>query len=127
MVFYHAPFVLRLSKHERGGCHLTAVFRTNIRLPVINWLPSFFLQIIADEAELVQGGYEVVGDFLGDDVGAVEVFGFFKGFIFEPEDVEAFIVVLTAIKGRTHPTQSSHKAAACSRTIRVALSCLSGG
>jgi len=43
---------------------------------------------------LFEGGFEVVGDLLGDDAGGGEVGGFFEGVVFEPEDVEVDLVAL---------------------------------
>jgi len=38
---------------------------------------------------LFEGGFEVVGDFLGGNVGIGDVVGFFQAFISESEDIEA--------------------------------------
>lgn len=35
---------------------------------------------------MFEGGFEVIDDLLGDDVGVGEVVGSFEGFVFEPED-----------------------------------------
>ena len=52
---------------------------------------------------MFEGGFEVVDDFLGDDVGVGKIGGVFEGVVFEPEDVEAgfvagdeFVVVIGA-------------------------------
>ena len=52
---------------------------------------------------MFQNCFEVVDDFLGDDVGIGEIGGVFEGIVFEPEDVEAgfvagneFVVVVCA-------------------------------
>ena len=37
---------------------------------------------------MFQGGFEVVGDFLGNHVWRGEVGAFFKRVVFQPEDVE---------------------------------------
>ena len=49
-------------------------------------------KIIRNEPKLFQSGFEVIDDFLGDDVGVGEIGGVFKGVVFDPEDVEAGFV-----------------------------------
>jgi hypothetical protein len=43
---------------------------------------------------LFEGGFEVLDDFLGENVGIGEIVGVFKAFVSEPEDVEPGLVVL---------------------------------
>ncbi len=52
------------------------------------------LQVLGDCGELFQGGFEVGGDFAGDDFRGGEVGGFFEGVVFEPEDVQIDFVPL---------------------------------
>jgi len=49
-------------------------------------------QIRGDFAELFQGGFEVIDDFLGENVGIGKIVGVFEGFVSEPEDVETDFV-----------------------------------
>ena len=49
-------------------------------------------EITRNQAELLDGGFEIVDDFLGDDVGVGKVRGVFEAVVFEPEDVEASFV-----------------------------------
>jgi hypothetical protein len=51
-------------------------------------------QVIRDFAELFQGGFEVIDDFLGENVGIGEIVGDFEAFVSEPEDVEAGLVAV---------------------------------
>jgi hypothetical protein len=46
------------------------------------------LQIVLNLPELFQGGFEVVDDLGGDDIGGGEVRGILKGVVLQPEDVE---------------------------------------
>ena len=50
-----------------------------------------------DFAELFEGGFEVVGDFLGDDVGIEKVVRLFEALLPKPEDVEAGFVEVDRI------------------------------
>jgi len=43
-------------------------------------------------AELFEGGFEVVDDFLGENVGIGEIVGVFEALVSEPKDVEAGFV-----------------------------------
>jgi len=43
---------------------------------------------------LVKRGFEVLGDFGGDDIRVGEIRRIFQAFIFQPEDVEADLVSL---------------------------------
>ncbi len=45
-------------------------------------------QLPSYRRELLKSGLEVVGDFLGEDVGFGEVCAVFEALVFEPEDVE---------------------------------------
>jgi hypothetical protein len=38
---------------------------------------------------LFEGGFEVIDDFLGENVGIGEIVGVFEAFVAEPENVEA--------------------------------------
>ena len=55
-------------------------------------LGLFLPKVIGDEAELFEGGFEVVDDFLGDHIGIGQIGGVFEGVVFEPEEVEAGFV-----------------------------------
>ncbi len=44
--------------------------------------------------ELVQGGFQVLGDFEGDDAGVGEIGGVFEAVVLEPENVEIDLVAL---------------------------------
>jgi hypothetical protein len=46
------------------------------------------------EADLFEGGFEVVDDFLSKNVRIGKIVGFFQAFVPEPEDVEAGIIRL---------------------------------
>jgi hypothetical protein len=41
---------------------------------------------------LFEGGFEVVDDFLGEDVGVGEIVGVFEAFVSQPKDIEAGFV-----------------------------------
>jgi len=49
-------------------------------------------EIVRYQPELFERCFEVVDDFLGDDVGVGKIGGVFEGVVFEPEDVEAGFV-----------------------------------
>ena len=51
-------------------------------------------EITCDFAELFEGGFEIVNDFLGENVRIGEIVGFFQAFVSEPEDVEAGFITL---------------------------------
>jgi hypothetical protein len=46
-------------------------------------------QVHGDFAELLQGGFEVFDDLLGEDIRVRKVIGFFEAFVSEPEDFQA--------------------------------------
>jgi len=48
---------------------------------------------------LLQDGFQVIDDLLGEDVGTEEIIGFFKAFVSEPEDIadDEFLVVVGAL------------------------------
>ena len=48
--------------------------------------------IRTDFAESFEGGFKVVDDLLGENVGLGEIVGFFEDFVAEPEDVDAGFV-----------------------------------
>ena len=56
-----------------------------------------FLQILCDGGELFQGGFEVVGDFLGDDFRGGQIGGFFQRIVFQPENVQVHLVALQQV------------------------------
>jgi hypothetical protein len=45
-----------------------------------------------DFTELFEGGFEVVDDFLGENIRIGEIVGFFEALVSEPENVEAVLV-----------------------------------
>jgi len=45
-----------------------------------------------DFTELFEGGFEVLDDFLDENIRIREVVGFFKAFVAEPANVEAVLV-----------------------------------
>jgi hypothetical protein len=49
-------------------------------------LPCVATQVSRDFAELFEGGFEIFDDFLGEDIGIREIFGFFEAFVTQPED-----------------------------------------
>ena len=54
-------------------------------------------QVSSDFAELFEGGFEVLDDFLGEKIGIGEIVGFFKAFIADPEDIEVgFVAVMSS-------------------------------
>ncbi len=62
---------------------------------ILNWTISiFFSQVFCNQLKLCKCILEVSDDFAGYDVGVGEVFGFFKAFIFKPEDIEAYFVAV---------------------------------
>jgi hypothetical protein len=46
---------------------------------------------------LFERGFEVVDDFLGENVGIGKIVGVFEAFISEPEDVEAGFVAVDEV------------------------------
>ena len=46
---------------------------------------------------MFEGGFEVVDDFLGQNVRVGEIVGFFEAFVSEPEDVEAGLIAIDEI------------------------------
>ena len=46
-----------------------------------------------DFAELLDSGFEVFDDFLGENVGTGDVVGCFDAFVSEPENIESGFVV----------------------------------
>jgi hypothetical protein len=53
----------------------------------------------------LQGGFEVFGDFAGEDVGIGEIGAVFEGLVFEPEEVEVYLVALEQLfVGEAFPT-----------------------
>jgi hypothetical protein len=57
-------------------------------------MQSTLCGICCDVAELFEGGFEIVDDFLGKNVGIGKIVGVFEAFVSEPEDVEAGIIRL---------------------------------
>jgi hypothetical protein len=49
---------------------------------------------------LFEGGFEVVDDFLGEDVGVGEIVGVFEAFVSEPKDIEAGFVAVDSFSFR---------------------------
>jgi hypothetical protein len=47
-----------------------------------------------DLAELLEGGFEVVDDFLGENVGIGKIVGVFEAFVSKPENAEPRFVVV---------------------------------
>ena len=45
-------------------------------------------------AELFEGGFELIYDFLGENVGIRKIVRVFEAFVSEPEDVEAGLVAV---------------------------------
>jgi len=45
-----------------------------------------------DFTELFEGGFEVLDDFLGENIRIREVVGFFEALVPKPENVEAVLV-----------------------------------
>jgi hypothetical protein len=52
------------------------------------------LHLLRDRRGLLQGGLQVVGDFLGEDVGRRQVVAVFQALVAEPEDVVVVLVPL---------------------------------
>ena len=46
---------------------------------------------------MFEGGFEVFHDLGGDDVGGWEIGAVFQGFIFEPENVEVYLVAFDEV------------------------------
>jgi hypothetical protein len=46
------------------------------------------------KADLFEGGFEILADFLGEHVGIGKVLGLFEAFVSATEDVEAGIIRL---------------------------------
>ena len=55
------------------------------------------LKFIRDCAELFEGGFEIIDDFLGKNVGIGKIVGIFEAFVSEPEDIEADFVVVNQL------------------------------
>ena len=51
-------------------------------------------KVRGDLAELFQGGFEIVDNFLGENVGIGEVGGFFAAFFYETKDGEPRLVTV---------------------------------
>jgi hypothetical protein len=58
----------------------------------LSFLPT---QIRRDFAESFDDDFDVIDDFLGENVGIGKVVGAFEAFVPEPEDVEAGLEALT--------------------------------
>ena len=46
-------------------------------------------EVGSDLADLFEGGFQVIDEFLSEYIGIRKIIGFFKAFVLEPEDVEA--------------------------------------
>ncbi len=57
-------------------------------------MQSTLCGICRDVAELFEGGFEIVDDFQGKNVGIGKIVGFYEAFVSEPKDVEAGIIRL---------------------------------
>ena len=57
-------------------------------------LHRFSTQVTRDFAELFEGGFEIIDDFLGEDISIGEPVVFFEAFVSEPEDVQAGFVAV---------------------------------
>jgi hypothetical protein len=57
-------------------------------LEFANMVRLLFVQVFGDGGELFQGGFEVVGDFLGGNFGGGQIGGFFQRIVFQPQDVQ---------------------------------------
>jgi len=51
-------------------------------------------EVGSDLADLFEGSFEVIDDFLPEHIGIRKIIGFFEAFVPEPEDVEAGLVVV---------------------------------
>ncbi|MBI4487711.1 MAG: hypothetical protein HY694_01380 [Deltaproteobacteria bacterium] len=51
-------------------------------------------KVSSNFTELFEGSFEVLDDFLGQNVGTGKIVGFFQAFVLEPEDVEAGVVAV---------------------------------
>jgi len=54
-------------------------------------------QVRGDFAELFEGGFEVLDDFLGENVGIGKIVGVFEAFVSQPGDVEAGLVTVDEV------------------------------
>ena len=50
------------------------------------------VKVISDQAELLQGSFQIVHDFLGNDIGIGKVVGSFEGVVLQPKDVKTGFV-----------------------------------
>jgi hypothetical protein len=57
-------------------------------------LSNLLFQILRNRRKLFESGFEVFSDFKGEDARIRQVRALFKGFVFEPEDVEVHLVAL---------------------------------
>jgi len=55
-------------------------------------------KVQCDFAELFEGSFKIFDDFLGEHVGIGRVIGLFEAFVSEPEDVEARLSRLVALR-----------------------------
>jgi len=55
-------------------------------------LTLLLFPLLRDLAELFESGFEVVDDFLGENVGFGKIVGVFEPFVSEPENVETGFV-----------------------------------
>lgn len=60
-------------------------------------------QAVRGFAELFESGFEILHDFLGDNVGIGKVVGSSAAFISDPEDVEAGFVAIDATNSCLQP------------------------
>jgi hypothetical protein len=81
-----------------------AVVDSNVRVhhssidPLILLCRLVSSKVQCDFAELFEGSFKIFDDFLGEHVGIGRVIGLFEAFVSEPEDVEARLSRLVALR-----------------------------
>jgi len=80
-----------------------AVVDNNVRIHHSSIVILLFSRLVSskvqcDFAELFEGSFKIFDDFLGEHVGIGRVIGLFEAFVSEPEDVEARLSRLVALR-----------------------------
>ena len=76
----------------------TSEFITHLFDPLILLCRLVSSKVQCDFAELFEGSFKIFDDFLGEHVGIGKVIGLFEAFVSEPEDVEARLSRLVALR-----------------------------
>ena len=82
----------------------TSEFITHLLILLCRLVSS---KVQCDFAELFEGSFKIFDDFLGEHVGIGKVIGLFEAFVSEPEDVEARLSRLIALRNCKPPMRLS--------------------